>query len=280
MKKEMRKFRFFLVLFILTLSVSTVCSQSKKDKQFKASFSRLLESEVMGNDINYSLFQEVFLSVAVEFVGEEKSQQIVDEYLEQQFLSDYVDVLLPYYKDSLSLGDINFLTEYCSTPEGKLAAQHAEVLNEKSSADMEELGANVMLSLMLDLPVDSVEVVDCPANYRKIYNLYYEKMSCEKYIEDAMESLEASLNAESGKADEKKSRMIKNYSEYMTKNYNELFLKCCYGVLTEDDMNFYINLVTTSAGQKYNNCTGKLTEDPEKLGLAIIKKFALWVDKQ
>ena len=169
MKKEMRKFRFFLVLFILTLSVSTVCSQSKKDKQFKASFSRLLESEVMGNDINYSLFQEVFLSVAVEFVGEEKSQQIVDEYLEQQFLSDYVDVLLPYYKDSLSLGDINFLTEYCSTPEGKLAAQHAEVLNEKSSADMEELGANVMLSLMLDLPVDSVEVVDCPANYRKIY---------------------------------------------------------------------------------------------------------------
>ena len=249
MKKEMRKFRFFLVLFILTLSVSTVCSQSKKDKQFKASFSRLLESEVMGNDINYSLFQEVFLSVAVEFVGEEKSQQIVDEYLEQQFLSDYVDVLLPYYKDSLSLGDINFLTEYCSTPEGKLAAQHAEVLNEKSSADMEELGANVMLSLMLDLPVDSVEVVDCPANYRKIYNLYYEKMSCEKYIEDAMESLEASLNAESGKADEKKARMIKNYSEYMTKNYNELFLKCCYGVLTEDDMNFYINLVTTSAGQ-------------------------------
>lgn len=284
MKRKVTKFRCFAVLSILFLLVTAGCSQNKEDKVFKESFSKLLESEVMGNDINHSLFKESFLPIAVKFVGEEKAEGKVNEYLEQHFMSDYVEVLLPYFVDSLSLDDINFLSEYCNTPEGKLAAQHAAELNEKSYAEMEELGAGVMMSLMLGLPVDPVETVECPTSYRKTYNEYFEKMSCEKLLSNTLGALETVLTAEANKADEESARMLKNamtgYADYMTKNYNELFLGCCYGVLTEDDMRFYINYATTPAGRKYNNCASKMAEDSAKLGVAIVTKFTLWVSKQ
>lgn len=282
MEKKLKTLRLFLILFTLTLSVNIAYSQSNKNA-YKKHFGKLLESEMMGNHFDYSSFKEAFVPIAAEFVGQEKAESKVNKYLKKHCMADCIEVLLPYFTDSLSLDDIKFLAKYCNTPEGRLAAKHAAELNKSSYTEVEELSASVMMSLMLDVPVDPVKMVNCPASYREIYNEYYEKTSADKMVSDIIKALDTTLGTGATNTDDESARMIKktikNYADYMTKNFKEILLSCCYGLLTEDDLNFYISLVTTPAGRKYMNCASKLTEDPEKLGIAIISKFVVWIQK-
>jgi hypothetical protein len=282
MKKKMRTLRLFLILFTLTLSVNIAYSQSNENA-YKKHFVKLLESEMMGNHFDPSLFKDAFIPVAAEFVGQEKAESKVNEYLKKYCMEDCIEVLLPYFTDSLSLDDVKFLGKYCDTPKGRLAAKHAAELNKSSYTEVEELGTSVMMSLMLDVPVDPVETVNCPASYREIYNEYYEKTSADKMVSDIIKVLETTLGTEVTNTDDESVRMIKKaikgYGDYMSKNFKEILLSCCYGLLTEDDLKFYVGLVTTPAGRKYMNCASKLTEDPEKLGVAIISKFVIWIQK-
>lgn len=272
-------------LAIVFVAMNVCCAQGGNDKEFEKNFKELTLGGALGNSIDLSQMGTSFAQIARGVVGADKAQAKTQEYLANQFETDFMSVVSPYYKDVMSVEDVKYLLERCNTPEGKSAVEHCAILNGvEGQTQIQSMIMPVMMSALQGLPYEKIEAVDCPESYRTKCNEYLKATGS---ADDLIENLFAAfgqMGQQFAGEDEKEqleefNAMMNNLKVFMVENLPVIYLNMSYGEITEADFDFFIDLYSSQAGKNYLQGTKALTKDVMNFSMQLVQKFSDWLQE-
>lgn len=206
-----------------------------------------------------------------------ESDKLVDEYLNNQFDVDmYEKVLVPIFQRHASEEELRLQIALMKSDAGKLYTEHT---NAASAAVGMALALSVMSTVMSELTegeednsaIDEL-TKDCPKSYKELFDKYYAASKMEQMMGSVMNSL---VSAMSEKMDDK--NIIEKFAKSMKENLQPITMGCFYEIVTEDDLNFGIKMMTTPAGQHVQAATIEMSNDIMGLGTSIITNYTEWL---
>ena len=190
-------FRIIIVTLLSSLSFLTVHAQTDDmDADFIEAVKKYLKAapNSLGNQKEQLLkvFTELNKSIAPE-LDDDNSQQYVEEYLGEQFVSDVAERLLAKGLNGLvSTDDLKKLTEALQSPEGKDLQQKATKMNSITSAAWEDFGKMVVMQLMSGKTPEPLEQnSEIPESYTTLFKQYYAKSGLGSLSSNMMQGLTA-----------------------------------------------------------------------------------------
>lgn len=278
----MKKFRI-LSLAIVLMAMTVCCAQGGNDKEFEKNLKELILGGALGNSVDLSRMEMSFAQIAVGVVGADKAQAKTQEYLANQFETDFISLVSPYYKATMSVEDIKYLLERCNTPDGKTAVEHCAVLNSaEGQAQIQGMVMPVMMNVLQGLPYEKIESVDCPESYKAKCNEY---LKVAGNTDDLIEGLFAAFG-EMGKQFagqdeqlEEFNAMMTNLKKFMVENLPVVYLNMSYGTITEADFDFYIDLYTSPAGKNCLAAGKAFAKDAMNFGMQLVQNFSDWLQE-
>ena len=278
----MKKFQI-VSLAIAFMAMTVCCAQGVSDKEFEKNLKELILGGALGNSVDQSQMEASFAQIAAGVVGADKAQAKTQEYLANQFETDFMSLVSPYYKATMSVEDIRYLLERCNTPEGKTAVEHCAVLNSaEGQAQIQGMIMPVMMNALQGLPYERIESADCPESYRAKCNEYLRAVGS---VDDLIEGLFAAFGemrkqfAGQDEQLEEFNAMMTNLKMFMVENVPVIYLNMSYGTIAEADFDFYIDLYTSPAGK---NCLagGKaLAKDVMNFSMQLVQNFSDWLQE-
>lgn len=263
-------------------------------KRFMASTGRLDASKEQMQE-GLALITQAFAEEAGEEMPEGCTpEQLASEYMETQFMRDFVTILVPSFAEEMSIEEINTLSDVYETEEGRVAHEH----------NQEFLNGNMLRAVLVLMgAVEDIKAGKKPKNVkakvskqrRKLFMQYCEQSEIQSIIDEIKadeESLFSDDEADSMAVDEDEAsgeeiefpvvtatdlKMVKAYQKYVEKNLVNILLNAA-DCLTDDDLRFLLKVTAMPEFKKVQKATSGLQDDTESFGMEVIMKYAEWLE--
>lgn len=272
-RNSMKSLLLVLVLVCTTALQAQTSYQSKLKELFE------VNSTMSGMDLNQQRDAYAKMLQAGGVSGEQ-AKALSDEYFRTQFLNDLAKVATPYYQGVLSEADINSLLSQFKTPKGKTAMAHiGKASAAMSSPEAQAFMQNSLMAILQGQQVNELQPEACSAVYQQKFEEYYLVSNVEGSVASALSSLEPMLMAQAQNESQKLEvrKMLNAVSQFLTKNMKVFSLNAFYPEVTESDLNFFVGVMKTPAGQNMNKGNAALTKDALNLGQKLVQEFVGWV---
>lgn len=269
------------LLLVLSLVCSTMLqAQTSYQSKLKELFE--VNTTMSGMDLNQQ--QEAYTKMLqAGGISGEQAKTLSAEYFRTQFMNDLVTVLTPYYQSVLSEADINSLLSQFNTPEGKTAMAHiGKASAAMSSPEAQAFMQNSLVALLQGQQVSDLKPEACSAVYQQKFEEYYVVSNVESSVASTISSLEPMLMAQAKSESQKMEmrKMLNVVGQFLTKNMKVFSLNAFYPEVTETDLDFFVGVMKTPAGQNMNKGNAALTKDALNMGQKLVLGFVGWVEKQ
>jgi hypothetical protein len=138
---------------------------------------------------------------------------------------------------------------------------------------------NSLMAILQGQQVNELQPEACSAVYQQKFEEYYLVSNVEGSVASALSSLEPMLMAQAQNESQKLEvrKMLNAVSQFLTKNMKVFSLNAFYPEVTEADLNFFVGVMKTPAGQNMNKGNAALTKDALNLGQKLVQEFVGWV---
>ena len=266
----MKTFKSLFVLLLLTVSMAASAQTTMKEA-FKAyietnpSFTNM-SPEAMGGAL------ELMNASIMKDYNEAKSKELVDKYLKDSFTDDLVDALLPFMEEHLKIEEIKELTAKLSTDKGKAFQEHWGKINGTGSK-FEQMGMEIAQKVMSGEEPTPVEAISCPKSYMKLFQQFYNESGQGELLISMFDGLSESLTGE-------QKTMMGKVKGYLSENLCTMLLNESYGILTEEDMKFGMELAKTQAWKNQMKAAGSLMSHAQEMGMNVVMSYLTWLQDQ
>ncbi|MBO4822587.1 MAG: hypothetical protein J5548_14115 [Prevotella sp.] len=266
----MKTFKSLFILLLLSVSMAATAQTTMKEA-FKAyiktnpSFTNM-SPETMGNAL------EAMNLGLMKNYEEAKSKELVNKYLEESFMDDLVDAMLPFMEEYVSVDEIKELTDIFSSGQGKTFQEHWGKINGTGSK-FEQLGIEIAQKVMSGEEPTPVQAVTCPESYKNLFQQFYKESGQEGLLTSAFNGLTESFS------DDQKS-MMEKIKGYLSSNLCTVLLNESYGILTEEDMKFGLELGKKQAWQDVMKGAASLMSHSQEMGMNVVMNYVTWLQDQ
>ena len=197
----------------------------------------------------------------------EKSEELTDRYLKEQFFDDIIDMMLPSMKEHVSEAELKELTTIISTPEGKSFAQN----NMKWESSMEEDLTDFMGKAASIINGGTPEPIQVNGNISKSYEKKFRT-----FIESSnqLELFKKGLNLGS------QNQLPQQVVDWVMENAPNYFINTGYGILSEADLDYGIKLSANSSYQNALKAAMSLSDDAMSVGMKLVTNYMTWLKAQ
>lgn len=262
----MKTFKSLLVLLLLTVGIAGRAQTTQKE-----ALKALMQTSPIAMNMKLQNGLELLNAKIIKDYDEAKSKELVDKYIKGPYLDDLAEAMLPFFEDKLNVKEMNELTTILQTERGKAYLEHSMKIN--NIINLEPLRKEIANKVVRGEELTPIQPIDCPNSYKKLFQQYYEKSGQEEIVKSMFDSLDDSMT------DELKPIIGKCYN-YLLNNIPTIMLNDSYGILTEDDMRFAIELSKNQAWPKYQKAISDLVSSIQELYLSILMNYTVWLQDQ
>lgn len=266
----MKTIKSFFVLLLLTVSMAATAQTTLKEA-LKAFIQTNPSASTMSPESMRKALQLMNVSVIKDY-NEAKSEQLIESYLKEQFWDDMIDAMLPFVEDKLVLSELNELTAMMSTEKGKSFQEHWGKINGDVSK-FEKLGVEIASKVASGEEIVPLQAIDCPDKYKQLFQEFYKLSGQEDLLNSMFDGLGKNFNNE-------QKTLMENVKNYLSNNMCTMLLNESYGILTEDDIQFGIELGKTQGWQNQMKAVSSMMTNSQELGMSIVMSYVAWLQDQ
>ena len=261
----MKTTRIIISLFLMLFTLG-VSAQDSYRETFKGYMKVNPNLQGFSSDKMRTALQGIN-SLLLQDMEEDEANKLTNRYLDEQFMDDMIDLLLPTMKEHLTESDLKEMITILSTPEALSYTSHnlewTDAFTESVSEPILEASKAV-----------SSGKTPAPINIASNINKQYaEKFTLFANESDLKSQFKKGLEVGAGQLPEELTTWINN-------NLTNMMINSSYGIFTEKDIDFGINLFKTPLFKKTLNATNALLDDPMAIGLSFITNYQKWLKKQ
>lgn len=259
---------------IMITALAVFATNATAQDFYKAAVKEYLKSKTnVTLDINSarSIFKEVNSHVLLGF-GEEQTEAVLQRYCDSKFHDDFIGiVMVPLYRDSLSLEDINTLTTLVKSKEGVEWEAHSNMVTKlikEKSQDLAEL-VNINMKLFSqNLPLQNVvKKAEIPDDYSTLFLQSVNPVEIASIASAIKELIQ--LSSDNYDVDK-----MTSVFQHLMDNMPTIMMNYSYGILTKEDLMFQKRLNITPAYmvemRAYQNLTKVVAQNIQKLQLTYV----------
>jgi transcriptional regulator of aromatic amino acid metabolism len=207
--------------------------------------------------------------------NQQRSDKLVERYLEGPFLEHMVDKLLaPMFQKHATVEDLKFLTSKFLTPKGKLFQEHQTKMNAVGVSLVEQKCGNAMEQILAgQAPQSEQPRQDIPKSYQKLYSKFYKASKLNETIAPILATL--SRNAGADKED-----ILNKFQDYMTANMETMYMNMSYNYMTTNDLKFGMKLFGSDAYQHVLAAMNEMPKMAQSGGMDVVMAYIQWLSEQ
>ena len=209
--------------------------------------------------------------------------------MDTQFIDDATDLLLPYYTKYVTEEDLQTLIRLQDDPRYAELAAKTRTLREnmENSTEFTTFQLNLvkaLISLVSDEdPEDFAIPKTVSKSYRKTFNKYYKVSGTEEIINSSYSALSGLMRnklQEQGVSRQEADQFSEKFSDYLFSNMRTILMCLYHGSVTEDDLNYLIQVTDTDAMRHYSKAMSAMTKDMKALAVQLVLRMAKWAAEQ
>lgn len=265
----MKTLKSLFVLLLLTVSMAASAQTTMKE-----AFKAYLQANPSASNMNPKTMRmalELMNKSLIKNYDEAQSEELIEKYLNGPFWDDAIDAMLPIIENKINVNEVNELTTKLKSKKGKAFVEHWTQINE--DGNFEQMGIDLASKMLSGEELTPVKPITCPAKYKKLFMDFYKASGQEELLTPMFDAYSGSFNSE-------QMSLMNQMKDYLIINFPTIFLNKSYGVLTEDDMKFGIELYNTQAWQNMKNAMKEVMSNPQETGMAIVMNYVLWLQDQ
>lgn len=266
----MKEFKSLLILLLLTCSMAATAQTTMKE-----AFKAYMQANPSATNFSPEILRnalEMMNAGLIKNYDETKSKQLVDNYLKEKFTDDAVDAMLPYMEEKLKVEEVNELTAKLSTDKGKSFVEHWSKINGNTSK-FEQLGKEMAEKVLANEEPTPIQPIKCPGSYKKLFQQFYEIAGQKDFLSSMFDGLSDSFT-------EEQENMMTKIKNYLSDNLNTMMLNESYGIMTEEDLKYGIELSKTQAWQNQMKFTSYTMSHAQEMGMSILMKYVSWLQEK
>lgn len=269
----MKPFRTIFLLFCV-LSYSVAFGQDS----YRQCYKKYIEACPSGSQVSTSTMR-VSLSTLNQALmkryDKTLSDNLIEKYLKEQFPDDVADAVIPYFQKGVSENDLQEITRLMLLPAGKQYQEHLMAMNDLYNEQMFEIGRQLAFKLLEgETPAPVSLRPDISKDYILLFNKFYNAQNMAEMTEKMVQGFQQS--ASGGQL----SNVADVLASFLRENLKNIMLNSCSGMLTEDDLQFGINLSESPAWNRIQQVQKEMLENPLALGMPVVVAYQGWLAKQ
>ncbi len=203
----------------------------------------------------------------------------VDAYLASQYKKDLVDIMLPYYQKHLTEAQLKRLVVMLNTEQARISNAHIMAVTQKSQQPIREYMSSVLPKLMAGEKWPIPKAKNCSANYKQLFDQYYQISGMNNVYDQLFSSVEQLLgNANKSNSDTQ--NPLKQIKAGFKTALPVLLRNSYINTVTENDLAYQIKLCKTSEYQSYMKASSAILTDIGGITRATLEKFDNWQKRQ
>jgi hypothetical protein len=210
---------------------------------------------------------QAFNSVILQDMEEDEAEKLTNRYLNEQFWDDFIDLLMPTMQEHLTETDLKELTGILSTPEALSYTTHNMEWTNALTESLTEPLSEAFKTITAGKTPGPIKIAD------NIDKKYIEKFSSYAEVSDAVGQIKKGLELGAGQLPE-------GLMTWLNDNIPNMLVNSGYGILTEKDLDFGINLSGIPVYKKTTEATTSILDNPMEFGLSFLGSYQKWLKKQ
>ena len=267
----MKSYKSILVILLLSTSM-VVEAQTTLREAFKAFIEACPSAMNRTPETMGTALKQMNAGVITNY-DPEKSDQLVEKYLNEKFYDQMTEAMLPYLEKNITVDDLKYLTEQMLTPAGKVFQEHQTILNAKAN-QFEKMGQDAAMKVVAGETPTPIQPVECPESYKQLFDQYYAESKLTDAMKPFFDSMAGTLLNESQKA------VMEKMKNYFTDNLPICYLNASYGIMTEDDLRFGTQLYKTDAWKNEMKAMKGAMSHAQELGMSVVMGYLGWLKTQ
>ena len=267
----MKSFKSFLLILFMATSMVAHAQTTLRDA-FKAFVEACPSATNMTPETMGPALKQMNISVMANY-DEEKSNQLVEKYLNEKLLDHIIDAMLPYLEKYVTAEDLKLLTEQMQTPQGQLFQAHQSAFNAKFN-QFTQLGKDLAAKIISGETPAPIEPVACPDSYKQLFLQYFE----ESNLMDSMSPFFDSIGG--AQLNDTQKEMMNKMKQYFSDNMSTIYLNESYGTMTEDDLRFGLQYYKSNAWKNEMKAMGESMSHAQEMGMGVVMSYLNWLKGQ
>ena len=206
-------------------------------------------------------------SILLSDMDEDEAGKLTNRYLDEQLWEDLIELLMPSMKENLTESDLKELTTILSTPEALSYTTHNMEWTNAITESMTEPITEASKAIAVGKTPAPIKIAD---NIDKQYVEKFTMLAKETEVYNQLKKgFEMGTN-----------QLPEELMKWMNDNMTSMMVNSSFGIFTDQDLDFGINLCKMPVYKKTINATMSLLENPMAIGLTLITNYQNWLKKQ
>ena len=229
-----------------------------------------LESQKTMQVSNYTTMAMALLHNAVD---QATAETLATRYLQNQYVSDMVELMMPTYKANISAAELDKLTAMYNTPAGRKAVKNSAIaMNHITAQIVQEMIAYVQSNGQKE-----VKLVDCPNSYRDAFEAYYANGEIRNTMEQISKTLVLQMNKSNETTNDHYVRLINHFIEDELEN---VMINAIYGIMSETDLLTLAKIMNSPEQAKVLKATKEIAGNVGSISNVILTRYEAWLGEQ
>lgn len=245
MKKLFLTSFLFMLATTLFAGTSTVPQASNDDDSFRKAVTELFfhVNDRFSEDAVVKAFESALVANGIDA---EEAKAKASTYVKETYLPHVIEIATGVYAKYLTEGQLTKILKLYKSDKGAIAVSHAaEMANtEKGLGKLEGAMANLLIDILAGKELRPIETPECSEVYKAKMHKYCELTDAAKTV-DAMIT---PIKQMAGDQEDAKA-MVAKLCNYMRDNAETIILIMGDGIMTEDDLDFFIDVCSTPEGK-------------------------------
>lgn len=264
-----------VVLLILAFFCLNVMAQENYEEILQAYISTAPNGKSMSSEMLKPTLYSINQRALADF-SKEKSDELVKNYISQQWQKDVISGLKPLYEKHLTIDELKELTELLATNEGQRFLRNNDQIINMSYTDCEELLERYYKAMEAGKKPKPIRIDKaCSSSFAEYFGEFYDAIKLQHVVDQFIH-----LNSNMTTASEEEKASIKGSVDYITKNLKTLLLNNSYKIFSEQDLQYGIRVGHSSGWAHQLEVVNDLSTHAQTLGKAIIQGYLTWLQKQ
>lgn len=204
---------------------------------------------------------------------DEEAKTKMQEYLKSQFFDDITALSLPYYT-SLTDADCEVLIKSLGAEEMQDVMKRITASSAKSQSQMSVNISSSMQQVMTGATPEAVAYNEAPASLVKKFDEYADLIGLEATMDGALNSVKQQMTALlPDNMKEQMEKTLKVAFDYLRGNIRPMTFNLMSATVTEQDLQRYIDLFSTPAGQHMVEGNKALSNDVVNFSMQYMQKM-------
>ena len=200
---------------------------------------------------------------------EQKSVQLAQEYSRSQKTYDAIEIMLPYYKKTMTLGQLQGLVDELNTEGARRAWELSQTDIETTP---EAVAAMVLLAAGVTPPL--LEAKECTPEYKALVHDFLELNGTKDGIHAIFQSALPETETE-----DSVSTYLENSIKYLVDNMETIMLNHYIDVLSEEDLRLLCDIFRKPSGQAARKAILYMAENGDAISTDKALRFKTWVEQ-